>query len=156
MKKYQFKLERLARVRTVQEEFARAKWQAAEQVVRIAEAREREIELSIERSNDELGRAQALPHINPGHILQARQAMEFLERQLAAQKDNTKLARIEANKLKAPWQVVRTEVEGLKRLDQKARDTHRIEREREEAKQSDEVAMDRARRNNFPLTEESR
>ncbi len=156
MKKYQFKLARLARVRSVQEEHARAKWQSAERLVRLAEAREAEVAQTLARSIRELGEAQAFRQINPQHILQARQAIEFVERQLTAQKGQTQLARFEANKLKEPWQAIRTEVEGLKRLDEKARDTFRIEREREEAKQSDEVAMDRTRRNNFPLTEESR
>ncbi len=156
MKKFEYKLARLSRVRTVQEEIARAQWQGAEMVVRRSLAREQELGNAIAQAIAELGLAQAAPQLNPQHILQARQAIGFMDKQLAAQGRQTRVARIDADRLRVPWQKVRTEVEGLKRLEKKARDSFRVEREREEAKQSDEVAMERARRNNFPLTEERR
>ena len=152
MKKPVFKLARLARVRQAQEQIALAKWQTVENRVREALALERSTAALIATSIAELAEAQGCAVLDPGHILQARSTIEMLEQRLEAQEQLTRAIQAEADELRRPWQALRTELEGLKRLEEKALTAFRVGREREEGKQNDEVATERARRNNFPLS----
>jgi flagellar biosynthesis chaperone FliJ len=146
MKRFQFKLARLARVRVVQEEIARAEWQAAETSARIAHQQLDATDQSIVRSIDFLRGLQSQLIFDPSAVLLTRNSIERLEvvRDQAALRVDQ--ARVFAAEARRPWQVVRTELEGLKRLEVKARTDFRIENEHGEAKQGDEVAMERAAR----------
>lgn len=152
MRGFKFKLARLARVRIVQEEIARGHWQNAEALAREALAQEQSARESVSTATVELALAQANVSLDPTRILQARGAIKGMERMVIALHQRTEVNQQEAARLRQPWQVVRTEVEGLKRLEEKAKTAFRIEREREEAKENDEVAMERASRKDFPLT----
>lgn len=151
MSRFSFKLARLARVRVVQEEIALAQWQSAETVAREALAREQAGRDAVNSATAELAQAQSSASIDPTHILQAREAIDGMVRRIKVLEEQTRTAQVESARLREPWQALRTELEGLKRLEKKAKTAFRIEREREEAKQNDEVAMERASRKDFPL-----
>ncbi len=155
MKGFQFKLERLARVREVQEEIALAKWQTAERQAREAQERVDRAAQAIFTSTDELRLIQASSNIDPRQVLQAREAIEHMVNRRVALVRVAESLRVEAQKVREPWQNLRTELEGLKRLEEKERAKFRIESEREEAKQIDEQAMDRSHRPNFLLRRKS-
>ncbi|MFT7484362.1 MAG: flagellar export protein FliJ [Candidatus Paceibacteria bacterium] len=147
MKGFKFKLERLARVRKVQEELARAKWQGA--VLEAQEAQER-CELAregIASAICDLRDIQSSSQIDARRVLHAREAISFLEERRDTLLRLADSAFKAAELLREPWQAVRTELEGLKRLEEKERTKCRINNEREEIKEIDEQAMDRARKN---------
>lgn len=144
MKRFEFKLGRLARVRKAQEEMARAAWQAAEAVAREIDDQLRSSGADIERAFEYQRQIQASLDLDPNRVLHAFEAIQSMERvrdRLRARLDG---ARAEAEALRAPWQVLRTKLEGLKRLEETARTEHRSARERAEAAEADQIAIERA------------
>lgn len=146
MKRFEFRLGRLARVRHVQEEIARARWMGAERAAREAEARLARAELELEGAQDHLRASQTRPSIDAREVLDVRGTIELMEQRREGLRSRARLARDSAERERAPWQAVRAELEGLTRLEEKAKSAHRFEREREEAKQIDQIASERRRR----------
>jgi len=143
MRRFSFKLERLARVRHVQEEVLRAQWQSAEHRAAKARARTEAGRAAIASALADLRRMQANHQLDPHLILHAREAIAHLEDRLAGLEQLWEVARQEALRLREPWRAVRAELEGLKRLEEKERIKFRIESERGEAKRMDERAQGR-------------
>ncbi len=143
MKRFEFKLGRLARVRKAQEEIARASWQAALSVERGIEDRLLAAGADIERAMEYQRQVQACGELDPSRVLHAFEAIQSMERlrdQLRVRLDQ---AHQETEELRTPWQAVRTELEGLKRLEETARTEHRRDRERAESSETDQVAIER-------------
>lgn len=151
MKRFRFKLARLSRVRKVQEELALAAWQTAERAASEAQERIELADQAIANGVAELRLIQNQGNIDPRQVLQARGALEHMEQRRVLLVRVAESARVEALRLREPWQALRTELEGLRRLEQKERTKFRIESEREDAKQIDEQTMDRSGRPNFQL-----
>jgi flagellar export protein FliJ len=145
VRRFEFKLQRLARVRKVQEDLARAAWQAAESVVREAEHRLEAAEASVGESLEDLRRLQSSPELVAARLVQAQEVVARLAERRDAIARQLPGLRAEADRLREPWQALRTELEGLARLEEKARDRHRAEALRAEAAETDQVAMERAR-----------
>ena len=146
MKRFEFKLGRLARVRAVQEEQARARWQSAAAAARQLEEHVQATSRDIDQALDYLRSAQACAALDTGRVLNAHEALQLLERRRADLRRRHLGACARAEELRAPWQAVRTELEGLKRLEDKARGEHRRERERQDAATTDQIAIERATR----------
>ena len=144
MKRFEFKLGRLARVRKAQEQIARAEWQAAATIARDFEQALEAIDADIDRAFDFQRNVQATPELDPRHVLSAHEAIRSMERGRELLREQLQQAEAEAERLREPWQDLRTELEGLKRLEQSARGKHRVERERVEAAETDQVAIERA------------
>lgn len=144
MKRFQFKLGRLARVRKAQEEIARAEWQAAASVVSELDQRLQAVGADIERAFEFQRRAQSTVDLDPSRVLNAYEAIHSMERLRGQLRERLEQAAAEAQRLREPWQALRTELEGLKRLEETARTEHRVERERVEASETDQVAIERA------------
>ena len=146
MSRFEFKLARLARVRHVQEEQARAKWQSAELEARHAQAR---VEGLGEQALVALGYLRDLQgqaQLDPGRVLSARRSIELLDSARRSALKNARACRARADVARTPWQNQRAELEGLKRLEDKARARFRLEAEQAEAKESDQLSMERASR----------
>lgn len=146
MRRFEFKLRRLARVRKVQEELARATWQAAEAVVQELARKLEAAEAGIQEALGDLRELQSSPRIEAARLLQAQGALQLLEDRREALLEQLRIAREEAERLRGPWEALRTELEGLGRLEEKARERHREEAERLEATENDQLAMERARK----------
>ena len=146
MKRFEFRLKRLARVRQVQEEQARARWLSAEMEARELEARVSKAQAQIAEALVHLRQAQAAPFVDPRSVLGSRSSIELMEdgrRRLSLQ---ARSARKRADQEKLPWTSVRAELEGLARLEEKEHEQHRLEVERSEAVELDEIAAERQRR----------
>jgi len=144
VKRFEFKLGRLSRVRKAQEEIARAKWQAAVSVEREIEQHLEAASADIERGMEYQRQVQACVELDPSRVLHAYEAIQTMERRREQLRTRLDQAHEETEELRAPWQAVRTELEGLKRLEETARTEHRRERERVESSETDQVAIERA------------
>lgn len=146
MKPFRFRLARLVRVREAEEEIARDLWQRAERRYRDAEERVERIIEEIAAAIDALRHAQGGARLSPRGVL-AIQAT--IDRQHAALEDarrRTEQLRSLADEERKPWQALRMELGALERLEAKARATHRLEATREENKEMDQLASERAAR----------
>lgn len=146
MRRFQFRLARLAQVRAVEEELARQTWQAAEAAVRAAEERVQWIQNEIIGATERLRRAQGDRRLAPLEVLSLQSSNDSLLGNLDLAWRRVDTLRIAVEEARRPWQVLRSEIEGLSRLEEKARATHRREAEREEMKQMDQIASERAAR----------
>ncbi len=155
MKGFKFKLDRLARVRKVQEEIARAAWRTAVLEAQDAQGRCDDVREEIVEAIVDLRQLQTSASIDTRQVLMAREALGFLEERRDALLRIAEDAQRAAEALREPWQALRTELEGLTRLEDKERVKYRIKTERDDAKQLDEQAMDRARRSRFTTKRKS-
>ncbi len=151
MKRFQFKLARLARVRRIEEEQARVAWQAAEAEARNSEARLREAQVEVSAATQSLRIAQSDAQLSPLAILSIDDTVARLVRRVALFRQEATLRRAAATAKRTPWQKLRTELEGLARLEQKARTRHRIEDERRASLEMDQLASERAARGGNPF-----
>lgn len=146
MKGFEFRLARLARVRRVQEEVAKAAWQTAVAKAREADERLESIEMQLSSAGDYLRDAQAKPQLHPAQVLNVRRSIELLEDHKHAAQEISRRLHTEADEARAPWQAARAALEGLVRLEEKALTRFRQELTREEAKEADQIAIQRAAR----------
>lgn len=146
MKRFQFRLARLAKVRELQEEIARAEWQAAEDLARRAERRVHEILQLVAETNASLRELQASEQLSSTEVLALQDLLERVMRTLANAKRQAAELRAAAEVAREPWTALRVELEGLARLEQRARDDHRTELTRVENAELDQIALERAAR----------
>lgn len=146
MKRFQFRLQRLARVRKVQEELARARFLGAEHEARAREESRDRLETQIQEAYEHLRQAQAHPRVDPQAVLDASLSIDLMRDQARVLGELARAAREVAERERTPWQEVRAELEGLARLEDKDRKAHRLEDEHREAKELDETAGERRRR----------
>jgi flagellar export protein FliJ len=146
VKPFRFQFARLARVRRVQEELARGHWLGAELAARRLGQRLAQAEQELAAALDHLRTSQGRTSLDPREVLDVREMIGLMESGRQRLRQRARAARGAAERARAPWQSLRTELEGLLRLEQKARVTHRLETEREDARETDQVAGDRGRR----------
>ncbi len=147
MKRFEFRLARLARVRRVEEEVAKAAWQTAVAIAREADERLAVIETQLTEAYEFLRQAQSEGQLHPRHVLNVRRSTQLLEDHKRAARESSRRAHAEADEARVPWQKAHAALEGLSRLEDKARDRFRQELNREEAKEADQIAIQRAVRN---------
>lgn len=148
MKRFQFRLARLARVRALQEEQARAEWQAAEQEARAAEARTARATADRDTARGLLADDLSAGALGPGEVMLAHGQLDRMDREIRQRREVQVTARFQADQARAPWEERRRDVRALERLEERARDDHHREAEAAEAQTLDEVASTRAARKN--------
>jgi flagellar export protein FliJ len=146
MKRFEFRFARLARVRAAEEGIARDTWQKAEARHQSARDRVKLIRQDIAAATEDLRRVQADPQLAPREVLAIQTSMQHLDSMLEAATEEAETLRVAAEEAREPWQALRTELEGLSRLEEKGLLAHRREVEREEIKQMDQIASERAAR----------
>lgn len=149
MTRFRFPLERLARVRTIQERLAREGWQAAVAAVRAAEVELGIAHGAIYAARDALRRLGSTGMLDVGNVLIAQRELARLERDEVRVRERVVTLRERAERLRPLWQERRREVAGLDRLKEHARDAWTVEERRREARAMDgavEIRTARARR----------
>lgn len=146
MKRFQFRLARLAKVRELQEEIARAEWQAAEDLANRAEARVFELFTLVGETNAALRELQGSTELCSAEVLALQDLLERVVRTLADARRQAAELRAAAERAREPWTALRIEIEGLSRLELRARDQHRSEINRAEIAELDQIALERAAR----------
>jgi flagellar export protein FliJ len=146
MKRFQFRLARLAKVRELQEEIARAEWQAAEDLALRAELRVTELLELVAETNAALRELQGSPDLSSGEVLALQDLLERVLFTLEGARRQAAELRAAAEHAREPWTALRVEIEGLARLEGRAREQHRTEVTRAENAELDQIALERAAR----------
>jgi len=146
VKRFAFRLQRLARVRAIEERLVRESWALAERGARAAEERA-EAALADVRA----ARAALLAELDSGALVPA----EYLQRQsltdgLLARRahalQRARAARAAAEVERARWLAQKRKLEGLARLEQRDLEAWRLAENAQSAAEIDEVAAVRAAR----------
>jgi flagellar export protein FliJ len=159
MKRYEFGLQRVKRVRGVEEDMAKAEFGTAEAAARTAEARAAECHAAVERAIDDLRGLQGSPRLAPSSVIVALGLVDDARRSWFDAEELANVARARAEELRRAWQARKRDLDGLERLDDRARAEWTLEREREEAHAIDETAIQRtarARRSEARVLDENR
>jgi flagellar export protein FliJ len=144
--RFRFPLDRLARVRSIQERLAREAWQAAMADVRVAEAELDTAHAAVDAARDDLRRLGATGVVDVARVLIAQRELARLDRGVVRFRERVVTLRERADRLRPAWQERRRDVAGLERLEEHARDAWIVEERRREARAMDEVAEMRAAR----------
>ena len=140
-KRFEFRLARVKRVREIEERVARAAWSSAERTATEAEAR-------CDAARERIADARRAPagEIDPTRILLGHRATDGLLQGLLRSKEAALTLRGQAARLGQAWQGREVDRRALEELETRARERHRVAREREEAKEMDETGIARSRR----------
>lgn len=143
MTKYAFRLQRVQRVRAVEEDLARARFAEAELVARNAEERAEERRRAIDVAIDDLRGLQGSPQLEPAAVLAALGLVDEARVAWRTADQTARASRATAEEARRAWMERRRDLEGLDRLDERARAEFRQERDRAETLALDEVASQR-------------
>jgi len=146
VKRFEFRLARLARVRVLQEEQARAEWQAAEQEAEAARTHRDQAHADRVQAREVLANDLRTSSIAPGEVVLAHQQLDRMDREFTRRRELAATAQFHADRARTPWEERRRDVRALERLEDKARTEHQYEVEAAEAQQLDETALMRAAR----------
>lgn len=147
MTKYAFRLQRVQRVRAVEEELARARFGEAETAARLAEERTEDRRRAIDVAIDDLRGLQGSPTLAPTSVIAALGLVEEARTAWRAAEDAARNLRLAAEDARRAWMERRRDLEGLDRLDERSRAEFLQERDRLETLALDEVASQRNARN---------
>jgi flagellar export protein FliJ len=146
MKRYEFGLQRVKRVRGVEEDLAKAEFSSAEVAARTAEMRASDCKAAVDRAVDDLRGLQGSPRLEANAVITALGLIDDARRTWFDAAELAHVARARAEELRRAWQARRRDVEGLERLDERERAEWMLERDREELRIIDETAIQRAAR----------
>ena len=136
----------MLRLRRIAERQARGAWGTAEGDARTAaQGRDKaigDVLAGLAESRDSRSRAT----LDPAEILAAENALDGLRQLLAIRRARAVALQVEAENARETWRAANADVEGLERLEERDRERHRSELEREEQRELDERAISR-----FPL-----
>lgn len=140
------RLDRVLRVREVEEDVARGAWAVAE--AEASRARQRTLDLVAEHraALEDLARRQSEGGISPGQALCAHRTIDLIAKEIVASKQRERRAAERAERARAPWENKRREKRGLELLVERARMARLEEARAAEAAGMDEVAIQRAAR----------
>lgn len=143
MKRYAFGLQRVKRVRGVEEELAKAEFAAAEMLAREAEIRALDRKCAIEVAIDDLRGLQGSPKLAPTSVMAALGLVDEARRVWFEAEETARGLRARAETQRRAWQVRKRDLDGLERLDEHARADWMVERDRADARELDETASQR-------------
>lgn len=144
MKRFQFRLARILRVREVEEQAARERFLAADRIARDAETRAESARDALTSAREELRASQSAHTLAPGFLVSAQHALDELLRRRQSAADRARTQRLQADAERAAWAERRRDVKGLERLSDRDRERWLAEEARAEAQQLDEVGSMRA------------
>ncbi len=143
MRGFEFRLRRLSNVREVQEQQAREVWAAAERAAQLGDERVQGVRELIAKASDEQRELQSRKQIPTSEVMVGQQLLDDLHHALQRAEEQARMLREQAEQMRVPWQERRAELQGLERLEERASDEFRVEQQREDAKQMDQIAMER-------------
>ncbi len=140
MKPFRFRLERILRVREVEERVARVQLAGADY-----EARSQESLADVQRSRLEAARADVVssPAATPAERMAWDLALDAGLAQALAARERARTARLQAEALRPNWTEKRSAAQGLERLRSRLAQEYALEERREESIDMDEIASRR-------------
>ena len=152
MATFRFRMERLLRVRKLEEEISRSLWLAAMQTSANAQARVERVQEQVQAAEQHLRSQISSSAVSPAAVLSTQSLLIRVWRELQRQRENAKTAAFQAEQQRLPWQEKRAEAEGLDRLRSQKRKLHLQESDARELELLDEIA---SRRHSHPNREAS-
>jgi flagellar export protein FliJ len=137
------RLERVLRIRRLEEEVARDKFLSCEQVARQSEEVAEGISAEIGRAQAELSETRVQRRIPPEDLLMAQYTLESLDRNLAELRRRARDLRVEAEGMRDEWEKTRQEMRALERLDEQLQSAELEDERRQESREMDEEALRR-------------
>jgi flagellar export protein FliJ len=144
MTQHQFRLQRVQRVRAVEEDIERARFGEAEMIARNAEEAADKARAFVASALDDLRGLQGSPTLEPASVLAALMLVDEARGNLRLAEQHAHAQRVEAETRRRAWLARRRDLEGLERLEVRSRDEFHREHERLEARAMDETAIQRA------------
>jgi flagellar export protein FliJ len=143
MRPFQFRLERLKRVRSAQERAAKADFALAISALNAAEeARQHALERR-DSARDEL-RHVMQEGKSAGTLMTAQRVTDRFDKAVELAQADVSTASVQAEEKRNAWIALRNEEEGLERLRATHQSEHRRETERQLSRELDEIAMSRS------------
>jgi len=156
VRRYQFRLGRVLRVRRIQEEQLRGAWLEARARADAARAAEQAQQSELARARVELERMQAAGPLDPRAVVTQQDLYARAERELGRRAGHARALEAEAARRADLLREARTAVRGLERLDERRRRAHTEEATRREQAQTDEVAARRFSAEAEPASDRAR
>ncbi len=147
---FRFPLERVLRVRALEEESARARWSEAEGAARGAESHVQLLRSELVKGRRQLGELRASGAVHANELLAAEHAIGSIERKLTAAHERALTLRFQAEEWREAWREKQVEHEALERLRDRQRTEHAEEENAAESQRLDEVASVRHARRQLP------
>ena len=144
-KRFRFPLERLARVRAIEERLARVVWANAEAAAREAEAAAESAREELKDSRADLAKRTSKGPLEARTVMLQHAVMGGLGRHLKLKQEEFLSRRGQADRIGETWRTRRADSEALARLREKSRLAHVREEVRRETVELDEVALGRSR-----------
>jgi flagellar export protein FliJ len=145
-RRFQFRLQRVERVREIQEQEARGAFALAEAEARAREADCERAQGELQRGRAALGALQAAARIDVQAVLLAQRGTLSLTRALRVARERLQLARARSDELRRAWQEREQAREALGRLGERARTRHVAEQARVELAEIEESVQARSAR----------
>jgi hypothetical protein len=139
-----FRLQRVKRVRAVQEEIERARFGEAERIARDSEEAAERSRADVAAAIDDLRGLQGSPRLAPASVMAALILVDEARVALRAAEQRARTLRTEAEARRAVWVARVNDLEGLERLETRSRETFLREEERLATLAMDETASQRA------------
>ena len=143
MRPFQFRLERLKRVRSAQERTAKSEFGLALSTLKAAETSRQE---ALERRNsarDELRHVMQAGK-DTGALITAQRVTDRFDKTVELAQAGVSEAALQVEEKRNAWALLRSKEEGLARLKAAHQSEHRRETERQLSRELDEIAMSRA------------
>jgi flagellar export protein FliJ len=143
MRPFQFRLERLKRVRSAQERAAKADFGLALSTLNVAETGQQRAMERRDAAREELRHVMRAGNY-AGAFLTAQKVTDRFEQTVGLARAAVSKAVIEVEEKRNTWVALRSKEEGLERLHATHHSEHRRETERQLSRELDEIAMNRA------------
>ncbi|MBK7642522.1 MAG: flagellar FliJ family protein [Planctomycetes bacterium] len=146
MKRFAFRLQRLARVRSIEEQIAREKWALVERRARTAEETAERALADVHAGRAALRTELERGALVPAQLLQRQDACDALVQRRGAALQRARAARAEADVERAVWLGQKRKLDGLERLEERDHNAWRLAESASSAAEIDEIASVRAAR----------
>jgi flagellar export protein FliJ len=146
VKRFAFRLQRLARVRAIEEQIAREGWALAERGARASEERAERALLDVHEARATLRAQLYSGRVQPAALLQRQSLADALVERRGSALAHARAARETAEAQRAAWLGHKRKLEGLERLEQRDLEAWRLAANAHDAAELDEVAALRAAR----------
>lgn len=156
MTRHQFRLQRVKRVRAVEEDIERARFGEAEGIARTAEEAAETARAFVASALDDLRGLQGSPKLEPASVLAALMLVDEARAKVRSAEQHARARRAEAETRRQAWVARVRDLDGLERIETRSRDAFHRDQERVESLAMDETASQRAAHARRARTTESR
>lgn len=144
MTHFRFRLARVRKVRSIEEELARGDFLAAERSASLTESRLADIRALLGGVERDATRERSQGTLEPQRVLAAQAAMDDLRDSERTLRARAAQGRLEAEDARTSWKAARAKERSLGLLEERRRAEHSVEERWREQREIDEVALRRS------------